>query len=301
MAEITLKGGHTTTDPRLDRIPFQDPQSRNYTVRELLTSHGRTAERRRRNILPGATLDQGQMGACTGFSITHAAESSPWRKKGLSDQTAIQWYYDNQKNDADPGGEYPGASPHYAGSSVLASMKTLVQLGIISEYRWIGAGSQTVIADLQETLRYLGPVCFGTNWYNSMFDPQPNGLIEVDTTSGLAGGHAYCVHDWLYKKLPGTDKAHDYLLFQQSWGPGWGTSWKGQGGFAYVKVEDALALLSEDGGEGAVPINLKYSSAKAPAQAQEPAAEPAPEQPSVAEPSEPQEASADATQQPTSE
>lgn len=257
MADITLKGGHTTTDPRLDRVPFLDDASKSYTVRDYLTAHPRTAVQRRRSIIVGPTLDQGNIGGCTGFSISHAMGSSPVCDHKVTDASAIQWYYDNQQNDAEPGGEYPGATPHYSGSTVLASMKTLQQLNFIAEYRWIGAGSGSLMSDLEQTLKYVGPVCFGTNWYNSMFTAQPNGLLEVDTTSGIAGGHAYCIHNWVHKKLAGTAKAADYLIMQQSWGTGWGTQWRQQGGFAYMLVESAEALLTEQGGEGAVPIPQK--------------------------------------------
>jgi hypothetical protein len=254
MADIELKGGYRTTDPRLDRVPFLDPASRSYPVRELLGQHPRTLAQKRRHIVPGATLDQGQQGACSGFSITHGQESTPFRVKGLSSSTAREWYFDNQRNDDWPGGEYPGASPTYSGSSVIASMKTLQQLKLITSYRWIGAGSGTLMDDLRDTLKYVGPVHFGTNWYNSMFDAQPSGLLVVDKSSGVAGGHAYCVHDWVLKKLSGTPKRREYVVVQNSWGTGWGGKYKGQGGFAYVPVEDAESLLTEEGGEGAVPI-----------------------------------------------
>lgn len=253
MAEITLKNGATTTDPRLDRIPQFDELSRNFQVRALLESHPRTVAKRRRYINPGPTLDQGQDGACSGFSIAHGQEATPFKVRGIDDAKAKEWYFDNQKNDDWPGGEYPGASPTYSGSSVLASMKTLVQLGLITEYRWIGAGSQSLMADLELSLKYVGPVHFGTDWYNSMFDPQPNGILTVDPSSGVAGGHAYCIHDWVSKKLPGTDKTATYVIMQQSWGTSWGTTRGKQGGFAYIKVEDAEQLLTS-GGEGAVPI-----------------------------------------------
>lgn len=258
MADISLKGGHTTTDPRLDRVPFQDPQSRNYTVREYLNEHPRTVAQRRRSITLGNTLDQGQDGACTGFSISHAAASSPFSRRGITNETAREWYFDNQRNDSFPGGEYPDANPSgEQGSTVLASMKTLQQLGVIAQYRWIGAGSSSLMADLEATLKYLGPVNFGTTWYNSMFNPTPSGLLEVDLSSGVAGGHAYCVHNWVHKKLTGTDKGADYLIIQNSWGTGWGVPYKNpaNGGFAYMLVEDAEALLTQDGGEGAVAIH----------------------------------------------
>lgn len=255
MTEITLKNGAVTTDPRLDRVVQFDDSSRDYQVRELLQAHPRLTAKRRRYINPGPTLDQGQDGACTGFSITHAMEGTPFKVSKLSDATAKDWYFDNQKNDDIPGGAYPGASPKSEGSTVLGSMKTLLQLKLITQYRWIGAGSGKLMDDLHDTLKYVGPVNVGTDWFNSMFDPQPNGLLTVDASSGVAGGHAYCLHDWVAKKLPGTTKTKQYVLMQQSWGVSWGVprTRGGQGGFAYIAVEDMEGLLTNDG-EGAVPI-----------------------------------------------
>lgn len=254
MAEITLKNGAVTSDPRLDRLVQFDEASRGYQMRELLNQHPRLLAKRRRYINPGPTRDQGPDGACTGFSVTHGMEGTPFKVRGLSDATAKEWYFDNQRNDEWPGGEYPGATPQYGGSSVLASMKTLLQRNLITQYRWIGAGSQKLMDDLHDTLKYVGPVNVGTYWYPSMFDPQPSGRLTVDLTDAAAGGHAYCLHDWVAKKLPGTDKTKQYVLMQQSWGV-WGVSRTrgGQRGFAYIAVEDMEALLTNDG-EGAVPI-----------------------------------------------
>jgi hypothetical protein len=255
MADITLKNGVVTADARLDRIVQFDEASRTYQVRELLDRHPRLLTRRRRYINPGPTRDQGEDGACTAFSVTHSMEGTPFKVRKLSETTAKEWYFDNQRNDNWPGGEYPDASPQYAGSSVLASMKTLLQRELITQYRWIGAGSQKLMDDLHDTLKYFGPVNVGTYWYESMFDPQPNGLLVVDASRKPAGGHAYCLHDWIAKKLPGTAKTQQYVVMQQSWGLSWGVprAHGGQGGFAYIKVEDMEGLLTNDG-EGAVPI-----------------------------------------------
>jgi hypothetical protein len=250
---IELFDGRTTTDPRLDRVPYLDPASRNFTIRQLLEEHARTRAQKRRHIVPGPTLDQRNSGGCTGFSITHGQEATPFRVK-LSDETALEWYYDNQQHDGYPGGERAGSSPRRAGSTVIASMKTLVQLGLITEYRWIGAGSGTLMDDLHDTLKYVGPVHFGTNWYASMLSTAPNGLLTVDRDSELAGGHAYCVHDWVLKKLAGTPKRREYVVMQQSWGDEWGGRYHGKPGYAFIPVEDAEALLLEEGGEGAVPL-----------------------------------------------
>ena len=255
MAEIILKDGSTAQDPRLGRVQEFDEASRGFQVRTLLDARQSLVKIRRR-VKPGVTLDQGHEGACTGFSASHAAESRPFGIKGIDNAWARAVYFENQQNDDWDGGEYPGATPVYSGSSVLASMKTLKNRGLISSYRWVGAGSQTPVDDVIDTLKYVGPVCFGINWYPSMFDVQPSGLLEVDATVDPAGGHAICGHDAVYKKLPETTKRALYVVLQNSWGTGWGVKYKGQGGFAYVKVEDIETLLTK-GGEGAVPLKTQ--------------------------------------------
>lgn len=255
MAEVVLKDGSTTTDRRLDRIPEFDDASRGFQIRTLLDTRSSILPRRRRRLQPGPTQDQGREGACTGFSCGHAMLSRPFKVAGVDGPWCRACYYDNQRNDDWPGGEYEGATPRYGGSSVLASMKTLVSRGLISSYRWVGAGSQTPIDDVVDTLKYVGPVCFGVNWYESMYSTQPNGILEVDASVDPVGGHAICGHDAVYKKLPGTARRALYVVLQNSWGADWGVQFKGQGGFAYVKVEDIETLLNK-GGEGAVPLKV---------------------------------------------
>lgn len=248
---IQLKGGFVTSDPRLDRIPEFDPASRGYQIRETLE----TVKRRRRGMRYGPTLDQGREGACVGFSCIHSVAARPIaiKKPPATNELARETYFLAQQKDHWPGGEYPGASPRYAGSSVLGGMKALQEKGFIREYRWVGAGSQTPIDDVRDTLRFVGQVVFGTYWYPSMFNVRPDGILEVDATARPAGGHAYAGVDAVWKKLPGTDKRREYIVIQNSWGLDWGVTYRGQGGFAYVKVEDIETLLMNQG-EGAVPI-----------------------------------------------
>jgi len=256
MAAKVIKNGHITFDPRLDRVPEFDSASRNHQVRELLEQRTalRKLVRRHRSMKLGRTLDQGQEGACTAYSTGHAMQQKPFSVAPFLPIALHEMYFENQQRDEWPGGEYPGATPTYSGSSVLASMKTLKARGHIGSYRWIGAGSGTAVDDLIETVRYVGPVCLGVNWYESMYDTDRYGVLHVDS-SRIAGGHAICAVDALTLKLPGTTKRQQYVVLQNSWGPTWGGSFKGQGGFAYVTLEDIETLLNNDG-EGAVPLKV---------------------------------------------
>jgi hypothetical protein len=252
MTEIQLKGGHTTKDRRLDRIPFFDDRSRAFQVRRLLGS-GYAPLRRRRSIVFGPGHDQGREGACTGFGAVHAAQSKPHSRGILTPQIAREWYFDNQKIDYWPGGAYPGASPFYEGSSVLATMQTGVARGMWGSFWWVGAGSQTVVQDIIDATRHVGPVVFGLNWHESMFYPSPSGVVEVDLDSEIFGGHCVAAQDCLYMKPAGHPYGL-YLAVQQSWGPDHGASYRGVPGFILIRVDDNLEGLMHEDGEGAVAV-----------------------------------------------
>jgi hypothetical protein len=247
---ILLKGNFSTTDPRLDRVPEFDPRSRNYQVAEIL----RTITPRARYLRLGPTLDQGQTSGCTGWSQCHARNATPFRKPAplLDDAYAREWYYGAQHLDAWEGGEYPNASPIYAGSSVLGALKWGRSQGHWDSYRWVGAGSGDAIGDQINTVRYLGSVVNGVPWLNSMFDPSPSGVIEVDPTSGEAGGHAICCH-YAVKIKPAGHAYGWYLVYQQSWGD-FGVGRYGLPSGIILIHEDGVGWLLENGGEGGVPM-----------------------------------------------
>lgn len=250
---IALKDGSTVEDPRLDRIVHFDSRSREFKIRTLLDEKATLlGYRLHRRTKPAPTLDQGAEGACVGFSCSHAVGGKPFAK-AVDNLWARTLYFEAQQRDYWEGGEYPGASPVYSGSSVLGGMKALHDRGLIDGYRWVGAGSQTPVDDSIDALRYVGQVVFGTYWYPSMFDTRPDGILEVDTTMQPSGGHAWCAVDALNLRLPGTDRRKMYVVIQNSWGEGWGVQRKGQGGFAYMLPEDLEKLLANDG-EGAVPL-----------------------------------------------
>jgi hypothetical protein len=254
-----LRDGSRTEDVRLDRLPQFDDESRRHRVRLVLDEPRNAAvlaSRRRRRPKSGFPLDQGQEGACTWASTANRLNSSPRAlRPAMTMDRARELYFEAQKVDEWPGGAYPGAVPQYEGSSVLAAMQVALREGFIASYRWVGAGSQTAVDDLEQTLRELDAVVLGTYWLTSMFEPQPNGLLEVTPDSGIAGGHAWFAVDVWYGKLPGTTRKRLYLVMQNSWGPDWGVTFRGQPGHAYIPFEDgSVEWLLEHDGEGAVPI-----------------------------------------------
>jgi hypothetical protein len=212
------------TDPRLGRIASLDERSRNYPARDLLESNQQTPRGRRWYLK--LQLDQGQTGDCTGFSRTYDLAASPQPLKQANGKPFDDNFAHALCTLAKKYDEWPGEA--YEGSSVLGAFKAAKALGFIGEYRWAFS-----IDDLVLALSYLGPVVVGTDWLDSMFDVGSNGLVEVDTTSSVAGGHAYVFNQVVLNRTTMRSKLGkgvpiregDILLSgQQSWGSDWGAN-----------------------------------------------------------------------------
>lgn len=232
MPEVELKNGFKTEDPRLDRLPEFDERSRNYPIRALVTEE---APLRSRGWACPTWLDQGQEGACVGFSWSHELCAWPVAVKGISDDFARGIYKEAQKSD-----EWPGED--YEGTSVLAGAKTVAGKGYMDEYRWAFG-----VDDALRALGYQGPVVVGIPWYQSMFEPRPSGLVEV--TPGGGGGHAILVRGVSLKaRLKGEPGPMPVVRLRNSWGKSWGVD-----GDCYIKVEDFASLLEAEG-DCCVPV-----------------------------------------------
>jgi Papain family cysteine protease len=111
------------------------------------------------------------------------------------------------------------------------------------------------IADVQNAIVAFGPVVFGMTWYESMFSPSSSGILTVDKSSGVAGGHAILVVG--FRTINGVL----YFELQNSWGTGWGLSGRayfpasqlGIVGEAYkaVDVIETITVPFIDGGADA--------------------------------------------------
>src|SRR5687767_6560054 len=133
MKKVTLRDASLVSDVRLARIRQFDDRSKQYPVRELVK-----ARAPRSYTWPCLQhLDQGQEGACVGFSVAHELIAKPVSVKGITAKFATEAiYWEAQRNDPWEGGSYPGAKPIYEGTSVLAGVKVVHKLGHIKEYRW---------------------------------------------------------------------------------------------------------------------------------------------------------------------
>lgn len=233
-------------DPRLGRLKEFDERSRNFSIAPQVTPalKGRTWYMR-------LTLDQGvrlnvanwDASACTGFSRTGDLAASPNPLKlptGLPFDNLFAFMVYKLAKTLDP---WPGEE--YEGSSVLAAAKASQKLGFIGEYRWAFN-----IDDWCAAISQVGSGIAGTSWFNSMFDPLPNGELVVDPSSGDAGGHAWQIRGIIVseegkKRLLGKGRNRVGIpLFRMhnSWGKEWGIN-----GEAFVWADDYERYLMPGG------------------------------------------------------
>jgi hypothetical protein len=228
---FTLRDGSTVLDSRLTRLVQFDERSREYPV---MASVPTGAKPRSFTWGCGTVLDQGPDGACVGFSMTHELIAKPAIVSGLDAKFAKEKvYWEAQKIDPWAGGSYPGASPFYEGTSVLAGMKVLQKMGYVGEYRWAFG-----LNDLVMAVGYKGPAVLGIPWYNGMFDVAPCGHVHV--TGQIAGGHAILCR--------GVNVKERTFLLHNSWGAGWGKN-----GTALISWDEMDRLLHEQG-EAVIPV-----------------------------------------------
>jgi len=178
-------------------------------------------------------LNQGNIGACTGNAAVACAYRLPFYAPGApawsfspDEPGALNWYRRNTQLDPFPG----TYEPDDTGSDGLTASKVAVEAGIIGGYQMSG--------DLDSSLQALmdRPGITGLPWYNSMFSPSATGLLTVDRSSGLAGGHELCVDEVVV-----TDNG---VIVG---GPNsWGVEWGAQGRW-YLTADDWWSLRQEGG------------------------------------------------------
>jgi hypothetical protein len=209
--------------PGLGRRFAPDYRDKNYPVRTLIEQAPKELllARRRYHFSQGWWGDQGNNPYCVGYGWTHWIEDGPVTHGGEPPCIdPVFLYREAQKVD-----EWPGES--YEGTSVRAGAKVLQALGFISGYRWASNFQEWI-----DTILSVGPVVIGVNWYDDMFDPDPDGKIHIG--GSLAGGH--CI------KSDAVNMDLEVIRLKNSWGRFWGV-----GGFCYISFKDAERLQREDG------------------------------------------------------
>lgn len=237
MTRIIRRERIPATDVRLGRHVHHDSESRRYA---FPTAGLTIASVRHQRRIP--VLDQGNLGSCTGNAGIGALGTDPcWQASWAAltqrpvdrsrpphytfdEAGAVQLYSDATRIDDAPG-QYP---PDDTGSSGLAIAQVLKSAGEISGYQHTFS--------LDDALKALTqyPLMVGTVWYQSMFTPSAEGVLEVAASSGVAGGHEYVIDEY--------DATRGMVGVTNSWGTGWGMA-----GRAYMQAEDLGALLAQQG------------------------------------------------------
>jgi len=219
---------YAQTDRRLGRNVMHDSRSLAYLVKAKDVAELKSIKHERH--IP--TLDQRDLGSCTGNAATGALGSAAFWDEGqnvlnstdaLVDETyAVNVYSDATKLDPYQG-TYP---PTDTGSDGLSVAKVLQSRGLISGY--VHATSlEAALTALSES-----PVIGGVEWRQDMFRPDPDGRIHI--TGNVSGGH-----EIVFDEL---DVENKRVWFHNSWGSSWGVD-----GRAYLTWEDFGTLLSRAG------------------------------------------------------
>lgn len=173
--------------------------------------------------------DQGETSECVIYSWLHVIHDGPVTPKHISRTVATKPLFDPTMLYQEAQG-YDGTPITEVDSGLTcdAGAKALRAHGAIGEYRW----AETLL-EIENYLLTTGPMTIGANWYEPMFDPNPDGTVEVN--GSIAGGH-----QWV---LDGVNKIHRIVRCKQSWGRSWGLN-----GFFYLTY-DQLDFLLSDGAE----------------------------------------------------
>lgn len=238
---VTMRDGSTVENALLGRLVQHDDRNRQFLIAPILEAEA--VKPRSYTWRVETAGDQGREGACVGFAMTHELVARPKvydlmeGTRHIHPELAVRnyaqlVYWDAQKIDPWPGGEYPGAEPIMAGTSVLCGIKILQRRGTIGAYRWAYN-----VDDLGRAIGHAGPAIIGVNWYSGMFSPAADGFIRP--TGSVMGGHAILVH--------GVNWRGEYFKLTNSWGRGWGFNGECKVSF------DSMALLLRQDGEACIP------------------------------------------------
>lgn len=243
-----LRDGSLTDDPRLDRLVQFDERSRTYPITAVVPSRRPRSYTWR--LSKNYVLDQGREGACVGYCGANELMARPSEVSlgSLNEATekARYFYHEAQRIDPWQGGSYPGASPRYEGTSVLAGLKVLQHLGYFREYRWAFGIESLVLG-----IGHNGPAMLGVNWLDTWYNPSPTGFLERG--GRVVGGHAILavsvqivwksmVKFWKHRTIHDVDMDASYVVLHNSWGPYWGDN-----GQARISLSNLEWLMAQQG------------------------------------------------------
>lgn len=216
-------------DKGLGRFEFYDPRNWRLTdvlpylpkkvsfARRLARGLGFRDKRSWRQYL---TYYQGNTPACTGFGSGNKVAAAPVRPTmaQLRALDPMNWYRQNQEEDRRHGRNFS------EGATTLAAMEVGKRMGHWSGYYWSYA-----LDEIHQVVHDTDAVIFGTNWYDSMWDRDAEGICRITPNARNVGGHLYCIN--------GYDPRKGLLRKVSSWNDG----------YYFMPDEVAYRLLREDG------------------------------------------------------
>lgn len=210
----------------LGRWAIFDPRNKAYSADRKLT----TLNPVKWDSASQPVLDQGEVGACTGFSVADILnmptfEQSRRRKIKagyLSNTDGLAFYHDATVYDGFKG-TFP---PNDTGSTGTAAANGAKKRGWWDYYGHTFSFS-SFLANLQKQ-----PVMVGTLWSESMMDPNRLGIVRV--TGLLEGGH-----EWVACRY---DPGRRLVGGLNHWSRDWGVS-----GRFWIPVDDMQWLIEEQG------------------------------------------------------
>lgn len=177
----------------------------------------------------GVTLNQGQLGSCTGNASAQSLMTGPLYRSNwnATEARAVAIYKLATQLDGVPG-VYP---PTDTGSTGVGAAKACQQKKYITSYQHVFG------IDHAKLSIAITPFIVGTEWFDGMFNPDANGTVHP--TGSVAGGHEYlCL---------GYDGSNVWT-FLNSWGT-WGIGLKGIAttGLFHMSTADFAMLLANQG------------------------------------------------------
>lgn len=188
-------------------------------------------------------LNQGDLGACTGFAVVQARLTQPFTlqtipgtptTKGALEQLGRDVYSGATRRDV-----WKGAwPPDDTGSSGSAALDEAVARRIFNSYSTVSS-----LAEMQRALQ-SGPLIFGVDWYDGMFKPARCG--EIKATGQIRGGHEIAI--------VGLDVDAKTVWGETSWDNDFGVCLDSHCGYFYMTY-GLVSQLFAQGGEAEQPAN----------------------------------------------
>ncbi|MEN6535518.1 MAG: C1 family peptidase [Bryobacteraceae bacterium] len=168
-----------------------------------------------------APLDQGALGACTGFATAGCLSTWPFGLK-LTNADGKRIYSLATKLDGFSG-SYP---PTDTGSDGNSAMAAAIQLGLVASKTFSHAET---LADMHAGIQFRAGI-FGSTWTTEMSKPKPDGYVTIG--GDVEGGHQYA--------YVGFDKERGDEVFRNSWGKGYGCD-----GYFRIRSDNVQTLIDD--------------------------------------------------------